>query len=147
MPRYAFFLWFVSLMFAAWIALACGSRQIQSITLSPASADAQDYPDGKVAFVATGYYNSPPTVVTPLQANWGAAAERLVNGVEIFTPQDGAVTVDTNGVAQCAAGATGTFAVGAWIDLVVFGNPPCASFAFGPASCRTVLGTANLTCP
>jgi len=43
------------LSFAAWIALACGSsHELQSITVSPASADAQNYPDGEVPFVATG---------------------------------------------------------------------------------------------
>ena len=140
MSRYTFSLWIISLVFAAWITLACGggARKIQSISMSPASADAQDYPNGQVPFVATGYYNSAPMTVTPLQANWGAASGSV--------PANGAVTVDSNGVAQCNAGASGTYTIGAWVNLPVNGTPPCPSFAFGAASCKYVLGTAKLTC-
>ena len=99
---------------AAYGLLACGSpsRQVQSITLSPASADAQTYPNGQVPFVATGYYNVAPTTVTPLQANWGAASGSL--------PANGAVTLDANGVAQCSAGASGTYTIaGGWMAFRV----------------------------
>jgi hypothetical protein len=142
MSRHAFSLWIISLVFAAWITLACGgggARQIQSVSVSPASADAQNYPNGQVPFVATGYYNSAPATVTPLQANWGAALGTI--------PAGGAVTVDSNGMAQCTTGASGTYTIGAWINLPVQGIPPCPSFAFGAASCNYVLGTAKLTCP
>ena len=80
-----------------------------------------------------------PATVTPLQANWGAALGSL--------PADGAVAVDSNGMAQCTPGASGTYIIGAWINLPVKGTPPCPSFAFGAASCNYVLGTAKLTCP
>lgn len=141
MSRDTFSLWIISLVFAAWITLACGggARQVQSITVNPASADAQDYPNGKVPFIATGNYNSTPTTVTPLQANWGAASGSV--------PANGAVTVDSRGAAQCNVGASGTYTIGAWVDLPVTGTPPCPSFAFGAASCNHVLGTATLTCP
>jgi hypothetical protein len=141
MSRPSFFLWISLLALVASIGLACGSGsyKIQSITVSPAAADAQNYPNGQVPFVATGYYNSTPATVTPLQANWGAALGSL--------PADGVVAVDSNGMAQCTPGASGTYTIGAWINLPVKGTPPCPSFAFGAASCNYVLGTAKLTCP
>ena len=75
MSRPSFCRWISLLALVASIELACGSGsyKIQSITVSPATADAQNYPNGQVPFVATGYYNSAPGTVTPLQANWGAA--------------------------------------------------------------------------
>src|ERR1019366_3164910 len=136
MSRSSFFLGISLLALVASIGLACGSGsyKIQSVSVSPASADAQNYPNGQVPFVATGYYNSAPMTVTPLQANWGAASGSV--------PANGAVTVDSNGVAQCNAGASGTYTIGAWVNLPVNGTPPCPSFAFGAASCNYVLGTA-----
>jgi hypothetical protein len=141
MSRPSFFLRISLLALFASVGLACGSGsyKIQSITVNPATADAQSYPNGQVPFVATGYYNSAPATVTPLQANWGAALGSL--------PADGAVAVDSNGIAQCTPGASGTYTIGAWINLPVKGTPPCPSFAFGAASCNFVLGTAKLTCP
>jgi hypothetical protein len=140
MSRYKFLLGMLSLLLAAWITLACGSnRQIQSITLSPASADAQDYPNGQVPFIATGYYNAMPTTVTPLEVTWGAASGSV--------PANGAVTVNSNGVARCSVGASGVYTIGAWVNLPVNGTPPCPSFPYGQAACRYVLGTAKLTCP
>lgn len=141
MSRLGLSVWMFTLGIAAFALLACGSpaRQVQSITLSPASADAQAYPNGQVPFVATGYYNVAPTTVTPLQANWGAALGTL--------PANDAVTLDANGVAQCSAGASGTYTVAAWVNLPVKGTPPCPSFPYGAASCSHVLGTAKLTCP
>ena len=140
MFRSLFLFWIVLLTSVACITIACGSsRKIQSITVSPASAHAQSYPTGQVPFVATGYYNSAPMSVTPLQANWGAALNNL--------PANGAVTVNSNGMAQCNAGASGTYTIGAWINLPVKGTPPCPSFPFGSSSCSVVLGTAQLACP
>jgi hypothetical protein len=132
----------------AWIALACGSsRKLQSITVSPASADARDYPNGEVPFVATGHYNSSPMTVTPLQANWGAALFRNENGTMV--PTNRAVSVDTNGVAQCSANASGTYSIAASVQLPYSGPAlPCPSPAYSnEASCPNVVGTAQLTCP
>jgi len=158
MSRHGFLVWVVLLGLVACITLACGSdpgsdpqqnsRTIQSITISPASADGQDYPDGKVPFVATGHYNSPPTTVTPLQANWGAESEQVVNGIETFGPANGAVLVGGTGVAQCAAGASGTYAVVAW-NLQIPNVPAnCNTInSIGEPGCDAVQGTAQLTCP
>jgi hypothetical protein len=40
------------------------SRQLQSVSLTPASADAQNFPNGQVPFVANGTFNNPPSPVT-----------------------------------------------------------------------------------
>ncbi len=71
-----------SLSFVAIIALACDSFAPAPtsknnpgiptlITISPAVANVQDYSGGKVPFVATGYFQTPPSPVSPLQATWG----------------------------------------------------------------------------
>jgi len=70
----------LALVLAASFALSRGARSqsqsqsqdpLQSITVSPATADAQDYPNGLVQFVASGYYIDPSRRVTPLSAMWG----------------------------------------------------------------------------
>jgi hypothetical protein len=75
----------ILLLVVAAIALGCGSHSttpvqsnpglIQSITVNPSTADAKDF-DGKVQFIATGYYKTPPSPVTPLTvASWGVCQE------------------------------------------------------------------------
>jgi len=114
--------------------------------VSPVSADAGTYPNGKVPFIATGTYSTSPITVTPLQANWGAASEQVVNDVEVLASTT-AISIDTSGVAQCAAGASGTFAVGAWVPAPpgpvcnVIGGP------FNETTCPVFQATAQLTCP
>lgn len=135
---------------AAYITLACGSsaHQLQSVAVNPASADAKSYPGGKVPFVATGNYKSAPMTVTPLQANWAAVSELVVNGMLTFGPVSSDVSIDQSGVAQCTATASGTYAVIAW-DIQDPGlNVSCASETdFGEPGCNAVQGTAQLTCP
>jgi len=148
--RSAFFVSVVLLGLSISLNLSCGSsspaRQIESISVSPPSADAQNYPDGKVPFVATGTYNVSPMTVAPLQANWGAASIQLVDGTEELASTD-EVRVDRNGVAQCAAGASGTYSLGAWVAVpskaqcTVIGGP------FNETACPALLTTAKLTCP
>ena len=140
MARYRIFVSILSLALAACMTLACGSsnsaqRTIQSITLSPASANAQDYPSGAVQFVATGHYATQPYTVTPLQTQWGPPAGFPGSGV----------VVDSNGVAKCVA--SGTYSVGAWANLPAHDEVPCAIGQFGQPVCYTVVGTAKLTCP
>ena len=151
MSRYVFSFWIVSLVCAVWILLACGAsdpRPLQSITVTPASADAQDYPGGQVPFVATGHYNSPPTTVTPLQTNWAAVSEQIVNGILTFGSVTSAVSIDHTGTAQCAAGASGTYAVIAWGLQDSSLKVGCSSMTdFGEPGCNAVQATAQLSCP
>ncbi len=142
MQKLQFALFLLGLFAISWLALSCGASsplnqgpvqpgQLQSITLNPAIADAQDFPEGKVSFVATGVYANPGHTVTPQPALWGVCQKNL--------PTD-AASVTNAGVAQCASGAVGAYSV----------------FAYRPTDCNvvnqcgggcTVVGTAQLSCP
>jgi hypothetical protein len=138
MPRHGYLLWIVLLVLAASITLACGSnpqRQIESLTVSPSSADAP-----QVQFTATGTYTRPPVTVSPLQANWVV--------VDVTGHQATEVSISTSGLAQCASGASGVYTVGAWVTLL---GPPGAMCEvltpFGNPCGDSVIGFAQLTCP
>ena len=135
-PQFFLFL----LVVAAAIALGCGSpsgRMLQSVTLSPATADAQEYPGGQVQFIATGSYSTPPSPVTPLSATWGACEQ---NGSSTES-----VSVSASGLAQCATGAVATYTV--WGFDVNPGNATCNAIKACGGGCGRVTGTAELTCP
>jgi hypothetical protein len=128
------------LVMAATISLGCGAsgvRMLQSVTLSPATADAQNYPDGQVQFIATGNYSAPPSPVTPLSATWGAC------------DQDGGITqnvsVSPSGLAQCATGALGTYTV--WAFDTNPSKVTCNAIDACGGGCGRVTGTAQITCP
>ena len=123
--------------------LACGSsppkRILQSVSLSPPTADAQGNP---VQFTATGYFNQQPSPEQLITANWGACYQNQ---------RTTAVSVSADGKAQCTAGAVGTYTVWAWAESAADscgGNNgevpanPCG----GAGGCQ-VTGTALLTCP
>lgn len=88
--------------------LACGSGtpQLESISISPATATAQGPTSGTVQFTATGTYTDGRTV-SPLQVYWGFHAPW------IKIPDPGGVTVNSNGLAQCTTfkGTTGIVAM------------------------------------
>ena len=141
MKRLRFPLFLFALVVAAALVLSCGAsseHQLQSITLDPASADAQDYPRGQVQFVATGHYKIAPLTATPLSATWGTCYQ--------FAPTS-AISVTSTGLAQCASGAAGTYSV--WAnDPMPLG--PGAYFCPASTPCGggcTIQATAQLTCP
>jgi hypothetical protein len=132
---------FLLVVLAVAIMLACGSspRILQSVSLSPATADAQGSP---VQFTATGYFNDQPSTAKLVAANWGACYQNQ---------RTTAVSVNSSGLAQCAAGAVGTYTVWAWAESAAGscgGNNgevpanPCG----GASECQPT-GTAQLTCP
>ena len=122
------------------ITLACGSsaRILQSVSLSPPTTNAQGSP---VQFTATGYFNDQPRSAKLVSANWGACYQNQ---------RTTSVSVSAEGVAECAAGAVGTYTVWAWAERAgsCGGNNgevpanPCG----GAGECQ-VTGTAQLTCP
>ena len=135
-----FTLFFVILATLASITLGCGSSkpvqnttaQLQSISLSPAQADAKDFANGEVPFIATGYYSAPPSPITPLDVwSWGACAESAPTTD---------VTISNAGVAQCAEGASGTYQI--------FGadGTTCLAITACGGGCQ-IAGYARLTCP
>jgi hypothetical protein len=131
MRKLQFTLSFLVLILAASFALSCGASQgpgqLQSITVSPATADAE------APFTATGYYIHPSHTVTPQPATWVACHQ----GAPTTD-----VTVTTTGTAQCASGAAGTYSVTAFVP-----TPACEVMS-GPCGggCE-IVGTAQLTCP
>ncbi|MGA2980021.1 MAG: hypothetical protein ABSD76_10555 [Terriglobales bacterium] len=139
MPSLRFMFSFLTLVLGVSVALSCGANQeqsqLQSITLSPATADAQSYPNGQVQFTATGSYGNPSRTVTPLPATWGACYQLATTS---------AVSVTREGLAQCAPGATGTYTI--WANDPVDIKSGCPAVTACGGGC-TVQGNAQLTCP
>jgi hypothetical protein len=139
-------LWFtlssLALAVAAFLALSCGASHpmnqgpinppgLQSITLNPVTADAQDYPGGQVPFTATGHYINPSHTVTPQPALWGACQQSAPTSD---------ISITSKGLAQCASGAAGTYTVFAFVSTNCNVIDACGG------GC-TIVGTAQLTCP
>ncbi|MFZ0734050.1 MAG: hypothetical protein WAM79_17140 [Candidatus Sulfotelmatobacter sp.] len=102
-----------------------GNRVIQSVTVTPASADAQNFPDGQVQFTASGNYSQPPSPVTLPQANWVLTETSIA-------------TLTGNGLAQCIPGASGVVTVRAGVP------GPCSGTG---CTAVQIVGTAQLSCP
>ncbi|MGP0017113.1 MAG: hypothetical protein ACLPHP_00980 [Candidatus Sulfotelmatobacter sp.] len=142
MKRYQAQAFLFLLVLAAAMTLACGSsasRTLQSVTISPASADAQNFPGGLVQFTATGIYAAPPSPVAPLAATWGAC-DQSGNVTS-------AVSVSSSGVAQCKSGAAGTYQVWAFDLVTPPGGAECLAETVCGGGCGRVTGTAQLICP
>jgi hypothetical protein len=145
-PQISFF----SLLLAAAITLACGSSLShvspnctssaitanatgipQSITVCPATADAKDFLDGQVQFIATGHYLNQPPVMPLTNAYWGACYQNA--------PTD-AVAINNKGLAQCDSGARGTYSIFATMQTNCLSIAPCGG------GCE-ISGYAQLICP
>ena len=140
MERVPLALFTLALVLAASLVLSCGSGSqnqdpLVSVALTPATADARDFPNGQVQFVATGYYINPSRTVSPLAAAWGTCYQ------EASTSE---ISVTAGGMAQCAPGAVGTYTV--WADDPPLSNVACNAITACGGGCF-VAGTAQLTCP
>jgi hypothetical protein len=131
----------LTLLSAVVSGFSCGSssnQQLQSVTVEPATADAENYPSGTVPFEATGSYIDPDQKVTPLTATWTACSGN--------NPTSD-VVVNQSGSARCASGAQGAFTI--YATAMKPGKVACP--AINP--CGVVVGgcvvngTAQLTCP
>jgi len=103
----------------------------QSVTLCPALADAKDYPDGQIQFIAIGTFQTAPSPGLMKAQVWGVCQQG--------NPTT-AVSITNSGLAQCGAGASGEYSV--------FGSDMTNCLTIGP--CGTgcfVTGYAKLTCP
>ena len=130
---------FLLLPLVALEIVGCGSsRQLQSVTLNPAIADARNFPNGQVSFTATGAFSKPPSPVqlTSTDVTWCAGS---TSGMCVGNINPG-VTVDRNGLAQCVPGFTGTATI-----LAGAGSSPMTNPDFG--SQLKIFGAAQLTCP
>jgi hypothetical protein len=138
MEKLRFSLLWLGLFVICGLALSCGTAamnagngQLQSIALSPATADAQSYPDGKVPFVASGTYVNPARTVTPQPAIWGACQKNLPTSD---------ITVSSTGVATCVGGAAGAY------EVFAYQTTRCDLISSCGGGC-TIEGTAQLSCP
>lgn len=129
------------LLAAAAILAACGQtdlnrgRVLTAISVSPETADAQNFSHGQVMFTATGSFNIPPlsaqlTFSVPYSGQFAVQnppppANPIAN---IVSTGSGTITV------ECATGATGAVSITATAS---------ANDAFG----TVVTGNAQLTCP
>ena len=130
---------FALVLAGSLLTLSCGAgqTQLQSMSLNPTAADAKDYSGGLVQFIATGYYINPTHTVTPQSANWVPCQNN--------SPTND-VSVNTSGVAQCGAGASGTYSIDAWNPLTGSGTYNCPAQNACGGGC-TIEATAQLTCP
>jgi len=141
METLRFTLFVFAMAVAGSFVLSCGAssisgliRQPQSITLSPTSADARNYPEGQVQFIATGHYTTTPYMVTPQSGSWGVCYQNAPTTE---------VSVTNGGLAQCTSGAVGTYTVFAF-DFP--SSVSCNAITACGGGC-TVEGTAQLICP
>jgi hypothetical protein len=130
------FLIFFGLGIAGCGSMMNSSRQMQSLTVTPASADAQAFPGGKVQFTAMGTFNMAPITVMSPPVMWSV-------GSPFGSPPTNmpAATVDATGLAQCN-GFVGTVLIEATAPAEPE-IPLLQMTSMTPA----VSGTAQLVCP
>jgi len=131
----------LALVLAAVASVCCGKinpndgRVLTSISVSPSTADAQNFPNGQVTFTATGTFSLPPlsSPISPSAPYNGSfvvdnpAGQTIAN---IVSTDAGLGTITV----QCAAGAIG--------DVEV-----TASGSANNGTSIVVTGSAQLTCP
>jgi len=104
------------------------------MSITPATANAQSYPNGQVQFSATGQFSKAPTSASVQPALWSIY---LPNGSQ------GAPTINSDGQAHCGSLA-GTYAVTA--QAIADPSIPNTITNLLHAK-KSVVGTAQLTCP
>ena len=136
----AFIFSLVLLAFSVAI-ISCGgmstmmsNRQLQSIAISPASADAMNSTNGMVRFTAMGTYNMAPMSGTP-PVLWSLGNPFSAQ------PVPAGVSIDANGVARCS-GFIGMITVEATSPMDP--NMPVSQMNMNTMN---VMGMAQLTCP
>jgi hypothetical protein len=141
MKRFGFLSTQLLLLFLAATLLSSGcgnSRQLKSVAINPAAADAKSFANGQVPFAATGTFSKPPSPsqLTSKDVQWCAGTS---NGACVGNINPG-ISVDQNGVAQCNIGFVGTATVLAGTAASTPMNPDGGSQL-------KVFGSAQLTCP
>jgi hypothetical protein len=111
--------------------------QLQSIAISPGTADAKSYPNGQVQFTATGTY-SDGTQVKPLTALWTPGIPWALD------PQNAwpALQMNDTGLVSCGKALSSTYTIYAAAPL----DPhfPVSKMTMGTPQ---LTATAQLTCP
>jgi len=118
-----------------------GTRTLQSLSVSPASADARNSPSGQVQFMATGNFTLAPMTVTSPAVRWSIGNPFATPTPAISIAMSSQPSIDVNGLAQCN-GFVG-------IATIVATAPvdPNASLLQMTAVTPNVSGRASLICP
>jgi hypothetical protein len=111
-------------------------RMLQSLAVTPASADAQNFPGGKVQFTATGTFNMAPVTVTSQAVMWSIGSPFAAP-----SPMMPQASIDSNGLAQCN-GFVGSTIVAATAPT----EPEIPLLGMTPST-PAVSATATLICP
>ena len=101
-------------------------RTLQSISLNPTSADAQNFSTGQVQFSALGNYSQPPSPSAIAPSLWSLSDPSIA-------------TITQSGLAECKAGASGV--------VTVTASACCAPCIGTGCTAALLLGTAKLSCP
>jgi hypothetical protein len=112
------------------------TRQLQSITVTPASATAQSMANNQVQFSAMGHFNMNPMSGTP-QVLWSIGNPFAASSM----PAPQGVTINANGMALCTT-FVGTVTVQATAPMDP--NMPLSQMSMMTSN---VAGMAQLTCP
>jgi hypothetical protein len=130
MPRLRLFLPTTLLIAASeLVASGCGNatspRLLRSVSVTPATAEAQTFSNGQVQFAALGTYSQPPSPSPIIAPGWSLSDTTIA-------------TISQSGLAQCTPSASGVVTVRASTPA------PCSG-----TGCTAALlsGTAQLTCP
>ena len=119
--------------FAARRSASDAQHVLVSITVTPATADAQNFPNGQVQFAATGHFSDGTSA--PIQVRWFANPP--------FTSVVDTFLLSSTGVGQCISGGiNGNKTVSATAP-----TDPNLPLSQMTAFTNNVTGTAQLTCP
>lgn len=107
------------------------NRVLLSMSVSPASADAQNFSNGQVMFTATGAFSQPPspapvTLMAPYSGSWEVSNNNMA-------------MINQNGMAQCLPGASG--------PVTVFVQASTNAATGTGATSTSVSASATLICP
>jgi len=127
------------LLLTALLTLGCGGPQLKSVTISPSTADAKNFANGQVPFVATGIYSGSSKPVQLSAANHIMWCVGSSNGECAGFINPGA-SVGPDGLAACLSSTSSTVTI---LAGTVSSAMP------GPDAGQTlkVFGSAQLTCP
>ena len=133
------------LLLLAIAAFSCGgNHQLQNVNIQPPQADAKNFPNGQVPFVAKGTFSGSSTVVTLTSKDilwcYGGTANTMTaipgacaGNIAQFA------TVDQNGLAQCNPSFQGS--------VYILAGVASGSSMPDEGPRLKVFGSATLTCP
>jgi hypothetical protein len=118
-----------------------GTRTLQTLTVTPSSADARNSPNGQVQFMATGTFTTSPMTVPSPPVRWSIGNPFATPTPAISISMSSQPSIDGNGLAQCN-GSVG-------IATIVATAPvdPNVSLIQLTAITPNVSGRASLICP